>query len=308
MKAKRTLIIINPVSGTRNKAILQKLIERHLPERQFNYAIEFTRGPSHATELARSAAEDGFDYVFTAGGDGTVNETATGLIHTSTVLGIIPIGSGNGLGRHLQIPTNPAKAIQALADSVPIKIDVCTANDRPFFNVAGVGYDAKIAHEFASMDTRGFGTYIYNVLNQWFKYNPKKYKIKTEQGSFERKALLISVANGSQFGNNAWIAPNARLDDGLMDICLLTKFHSLAAPVVAYQLFNKTLEDSKYLEVFRSAEFSIKQKSKKAHLDGEPFKLGKQIRFKVMPKALNILAPKVFLDELNAKYPLHRSE
>ncbi len=308
MKRKRTLIIINPVSGTRNKAFVEKLINRRLSEDVFDYGIEFTVGPSHATDLAKAAADDGFDVVVAVGGDGTVNETAAGLINSSTALGIIPIGSGNGLGRHLQIPTNPARALLTLNESELMQIDVCTANEVPFFNVAGVGYDAKIAHEFAKMDSRGFGTYIYSVLNQWFNYKPKKYKIKTDQGEFSQRALLISIANGSQFGNNAWIAPNARLDDGLMDVCILHKFHSLVAPVVAYQLFSKNIEHSKYMDVFKTAEFKIKQKSKMAHLDGEPFKLGKKIHFKVMPKALNILAPKVFLDELNAEYSLHRSE
>lgn len=308
MNTRRTLIIINPISGSGNKVFLEKLIDKHLSPDDFNYSIEYTVGPSHATDLALSAARDNFDLVIAIGGDGTVNETAAGLINTDTLLGIVPVGSGNGLGRHLQIPTNPAKALRSLADSAPMKIDVCTANDRPFFNVAGVGYDAKVAHEFAKMDSRGFGTYIYNVLNEWFNYKPKKYKITTSEGQFKKKALLVSIANGSQFGNNAWIAPNARLDDGLMDVCLLTKFHSLAAPMVVYQLFNKSIEHSKYLETFRVSEFSLKQKSSKIHLDGEPFRLGKKIRFKVLPKALNILAPKVFLDELNAEYSIDRPE
>ncbi len=308
MKRKRTLIIINPVSGTRNKAFVEKLIDRHLSEDIFDYGIEFTQGPSHATDLAQAAADDGFDVVVAIGGDGTVNETAAGLINSNTALGIIPIGSGNGLGRHLHIPTNPARALLSLNESAPMKIDVCTANDVPFFNVAGVGYDAKIAHEFAKMDSRGFSTYLYNVISQWFNYKPKKYKITTSEGEIKRKALLISIANGSQFGNNAWIAPNARLDDGLMDVCILNKFHTMAAPMVAYQLFSKNIEHSKYMDVFKTAEFKLKQKSKMIHLDGEPFKLGKKIHFKVMPKALNILAPKVFLDELNAEYSLYRPE
>lgn len=308
MIAKRTLVIINPISGTQNKAFIERLIENHLPEDQFNFAIEYTVGPTHATDLAAAAAKDGFDLVIAVGGDGTINETATGLIGTDTALGIIPIGSGNGLGRHLQIPMNPSKAIKTFSESEVMKIDVCTANGRPFFNVAGVGYDALIAHKFAQMESRGFSAYIYSVLNQWFKYKPKKYKIKTEQGQFKKRALMISMANGSQFGNNAWIAPNARLDDGLIDVCMLTKFHTLAAPALAFQLFNKTIDDSKYLETFRSAHFTVKQKSKIAHLDGEPFKLGKKIEFKVLPKALNIFVPKAFLHELHSEYSLSQFE
>ncbi len=308
MITKRTLIIINPISGTQKKALIESLIETHLPKNQFNFNIEYTVGPTHATDLAAAAAKDGFDLVIAVGGDGTINETATGLIGTDTALGIIPIGSGNGLGRHLKIPMNPSKAIKSFSESEVMQIDVCTANDVPFFNVAGVGYDALVAHKFAQMPSRGLSTYIFNVLNQWFRYKPKKYKIKTEQGKFKKRALMISMANGSQFGNNAWIAPKARLDDGLIDVCVLTKFNTLAAPTLAYQLFNKTIDNSKYLETFRSAHFTVKQKSKIAHLDGEPFKLGKKIEFKVLPKALNIFVPKAFLHELHTEYSLSKFE
>lgn len=308
MITKRTLIIINPISGTQKKALIESLIETHLPKNQFNFNIEYTVGPTHATDLAAAAAKDGFDLVIAVGGDGTINETATGLIGTDTALGIIPIGSGNGLGRHLKIPMNPSKAIKSFSESEVMQIDVCTANDVPFFNVAGVGYDALVAHKFAQMASRGLSTYIFNVLNQWFRYKPKKYKIKTEQGKFKKRALMISMANGSQFGNNAWIAPKARLDDGLIDVCVLTKFNTLAAPTLAYQLFNKTIDNSKYLETFRSAHFTVKQKSKIAHLDGEPFKLGKKIEFKVLPKALNIFVPKAFLHELHTEYSLSKFE
>jgi len=308
MTSMRTLIIINPTSGTKNKAFVERIIENHLPEDEFNYVIEYTVGPSHATDLAASAAKDGFDLVLAVGGDGTVNETASGLVGTGTALGIIPVGSGNGLARHLQIPVNPVKAVKELSQSEIMKIDVCLANGRPFFNVAGVGYDALIAHNFAKLETRGFAAYIYNVVNQWFKYKPKKYVVKNGQDKFKARALMISIANGSQFGNNAWIAPNARLDDGLMDICILHKFHSLAAPALAFQLFNKNINESKYLESFRSSKVIIKQKSKMAHLDGEPFKLGKKIEFSVLPKALNIFVPKAFLNELHTEYSLSRFE
>lgn len=308
MSSMRTLIIINPISGTRKKAFIERAIYNQLPKHQFDFNIKYTAGPTHATELAANAAKDDYDLVIAVGGDGTINETASGLVGTDTALGIIPVGSGNGLGRHLQIPTNPAKAISALSHSEVTKIDVCLANGQPFFNVAGVGYDAVIAQSFAQSKGRGFTTYFYNVLNHWFKYKPKKYKISDGENKFKKRALMISIANGSQFGNNAWIAPDARLDDGLMDICILHKVNTLAAPTLAFQLFNKSITDSRHLESFRASKITIKQKSKIAHLDGEPFKLGKKIEFKVLPKALNIFVPKAFLNELHTQYSLSRSE
>ncbi|MEQ9262832.1 MAG: diacylglycerol kinase family lipid kinase [Owenweeksia sp.] len=296
MNPQKTLFIVNPISGTRDKAKLIEQLKSEVSRAQFDYHIEFTKGPSHATDIAMEAAENKMDLVVAVGGDGTVNETACGLIHTDTTLGIIPIGSGNGLGRHLQIPTNPLKAIRSLHESKEMQIDVCTANNIPFFNVAGVGYDARVAHDFAQKPTRGFLTYVQSVLSQWHRYKPKKYKLQTPTGSFKKRALLISFANGSQFGNNAFIAPKASISDGLMDVSILDKFPGFAVPMVAMQLFSKNIEDSRYSDIFRTNEVIVKQKSKKVHLDGEPFKLGKKIHFKVLPGALNILAPKVFED------------
>lgn len=298
--------MVNPTSGTRKKEKVVKEISRLLEEAGVDFDIAFTKGPYHATELAKEAAELGRDAVLAVGGDGTVNETATGLLHTRTALGIVPMGSGNGLARHLKIPMNASGAIHCLLQSEVIKMDVCTANDHPFLNVAGVGYDAVVAHDFASRPTRGFRTYVRTVFDQWFKHKPKKYKLELEQGNFRKKALMISVANGTQFGNNAFIAPDARFDDGLMDVCILYKFPATAVPILAFQLFNKSINASKYTEVLQTSELTIHQKSKKIHLDGEPYKLGKNIHFKVLPHALNIFAPQKFTDAFGPKHPLHR--
>ncbi len=291
MAQKNWRIIINPTSGTQRKDKLLEQIKKHLTQARVNYEFAFTKGPSHATELAREAAELGTTAVIAVGGDGTVNETACGLLHSNTALGILPVGSGNGLGRHLKIPLQPEKALQCLLQCEVMKMDVCTANDHPFLNVAGVGYDALVAHEFAMRPQRGFHTYARTVLEHWFKYKPKTYQLEVEGQSLTRKALMVTMANGSQYGNNAFIAPNARIDDGLMDICVLRGFPASAIPFVAYRLFSKAITDSRYTEFFRVSEFQVTQKSKKVHLDGEPYKLGKEIHFKVLPGSLNVLVP-----------------
>ena len=307
MPGKKLAFIINPISGTKNKSAILKQIEKRIPNYVSEYEVFYTQGPSHATDLARDAVSQNTDIVIAIGGDGTMNETATGLLHSKTALGIIPTGSGNGLSRHLGIPSNVGRALNSLKNSEPFAMDVCTVNNIPFYNVAGVGYDAKVAHDFAQRDSRGFATYLNSVIGLWFKYKPKKYKLIIDGEPIETRALMVSIANGSQFGNNVFIAPQAQLDDGLMDVAILEKFPEMAIPLFTYQIFNKKLDQSKYSQMFRASEVYIKQKGSKIHLDGEPFKLGKKLHFKVLPGALNILAPKDFIDEQQSKYSVSRS-
>lgn len=307
MSGKKLAFIINPISGTKNKSAILKQIEKRIPNYVSEYEVFYTQGPSHATDLAKDAVANEVDIVIAIGGDGTMNETATGLLHSQTAMGIIPTGSGNGLSRHLGIPSNVGRALNALKHSEAFAMDVCTVNDIPFYNVAGVGYDAKVAHDFANRGSRGFATYLNSIIGLWFKYKPKKYKLNIDGNEIETRALMVSVANGSQFGNNVYIAPHARLDDGLMDVAILEKFPEMAIPLFTYQIFNKKLDQSKYSQMFRASEVHIKQKGKKIHLDGEPFELGKKLHFKVLPGALNILAPKVFIDEQRAKHSIGQS-
>lgn len=304
MSGKKLAFIINPISGTKNKSAILKQIEKRIPNYVSEYEVFYTQGPSHATDLAKAAVKSNTDIVIAIGGDGTVNETASGLLHSKTALGIIPMGSGNGLSRHLGIPTNVARALNCLKNSEVFKMDVCTVNGSPFYNVAGIGYDAKVAHDFAKMDKRGFGSYFRSIVNLWFSYKPKTYRLKIDGKELETKALMVSFANGSQFGNNVYIAPKAKLNDGLMDIAILKKFPDVAIPLFAYQIFNKKLDQSKYSDMFTAKEVFVEQKGKRIHLDGEPFELGKSLHFKVLPGALNILAPKEFINERQSKYSI----
>lgn len=297
MSSKKLAFIINPISGTKNKSAILKQIEKRIPNYVSEYEVFYTQGPSHATDLAKRAVKSNTDIVIAIGGDGTVNETASGLLHSNTALGIIPMGSGNGLSRHLGIPTNVARALNSLKNSEVFKMDVCTVNGSPFYNVAGIGYDAKVAHDFSKMNKRGFGSYFRSILRLWVSYKPKNYKLNIDGELISTKALMVSFANGSQFGNNVYIAPKAKLNDGLMDIAILKKFPDLAIPLFTYQIFNKKLDQSKYSDMFRAKEVFVKQKGTKIHLDGEPFDLGKSLHFKVLPGALNILAPKEFIDD-----------
>ncbi len=307
MKSLRTRIIVNPISGTNSKTNIRALLQKHLSASLYDYEISYTKGPTHATELAAEAVEKNFEVVMAVGGDGTVNEVATGLVHSDTALGIIPSGSGNGLGRHLKIPSTPLPAMKALNTAQPVAIDVCSVNDHPFFNVAGVGYDAQVAHDFAASGSRGLATYTQIVMGSWFSYRARDYRLSLNGEVLDRQALMITVANGSQFGNNAYIAPDARLNDGEMDITIMSKFPAMAVPLMALQLFSKEISHSRYTELLKASELVITQADQKIHLDGEPYELESPLHFKVLPGALNILVPKAFLDEHPTEYSVRRS-
>ena len=212
---KRIIFIVNPVSGTSGKNFVLKLIEDYLDKTAYDHEVMKTEHVGHATELARQASEKGVNIVCAIGGDGTVNEVATGLVHTQTALAIIPSGSGNGLARHLRIPTDPLSAIKIINRGLTQPMDYGIVNGRPFFCTCGVGFDAFISQRFAESGKRGPVSYIENVLNSSLNYHPETYELdivnnrEGEEVHQIYKAFLISLANASQYGNNAYSAPSA---------------------------------------------------------------------------------------------------
>jgi YegS/Rv2252/BmrU family lipid kinase len=299
---KHIRVIINPFSGKGKHTDIESSIGVLLNHPSFISDVHYTLGPMHATDLAQEAVDLNYYAVVCCGGDGTVNEVLSPLLNTKTALAVIPIGSGNGFARHLGYSTLPAKAAQQVTKAQSMLIDTCLANDKPFLNVAGIGLDALVAHDFAVQPERGFWAYTSSVLRLWFKTNNKVYKLKLDGKKITTKALMISFANGSQFGNNALIAPNASLTDGLMEVCFLRKFPTFRAPVIVWKLFSGRMPKSRYLRVLQAKSVEIKRPRKKIHLDGEPFKLSKKLHLEVMPASLNILAP---LDYYNTHGPQH---
>lgn len=291
---KKILFIINPISGVGKQRIVENLIDKVLDLQQFTYEIAYTEYAKHAIEISSEFAPK-FDVLVAVGGDGTVNEISHGLIGTNTHLAIIPTGSGNGLARSLKIPLNVEKAIENINKYNSHTIDSATINDKIFVNVAGIGFDAKISHRFASYGKRGLWSYVKLTLNEFFNYSPKKYKLIIDGRVIKKKAFLISFANSSQFGNNAYIAPKALVDDGFIDISLMKKFPLLAAPVVGFKLFDKKVDSSRYVDSFRGKHIMIRRKKAiKAHIDGEPVVFGNDIFIKVQPLSLKVLAGSEF--------------
>lgn len=288
---KQLQFVINPISGGKSKARIVRLIEECFPSNTYNTAISFTERETHATQIAKDALAKGVDSVIAVGGDGTINEVAQALIGTDVPLGIIPYGSGNGLARHLKMYHTPQKAIEIIKKFQKKTIDTCLINGKPFVCTSGVGFDAYVSSLFAKAGKRGFQTYVESTLKAFADYEPEHYTIETENDSFEVSAFSVTFANASQYGNNAFIAPQASIEDGFMDICILKPFPKWQMPKIGLDLFLKSLPKTKYYQSFRAKKVTLKRRNSGAvHLDGENFSLGDKLQVSIRPQSLKVLA------------------
>ncbi len=283
---------MNPMSGTRKKEQVPAMAEQYLDSNRYTHTFALTERPLHATELARAAAEAGAVAVVAVGGDGTVNEVGAGILHTKTALGIIPFGSGNGLARHLGIPVNTKAALQLLNALNYTIIDGALANGRPFFCTAGLGFDAHIGKLFAGRKQRGFGSYVRLTLKEFSGYAAQSYTIEVDDQQLQRECFVVTLANAGQYGNNAYISPEADIQDGLLDLCLMRPFPPIMALPMGIRLFQRNIHQSPYVEILRGQHIKIKCTSKYSmHLDGEFLEAEGVLEVKVLPQCLKVLVP-----------------
>lgn len=280
--------IINPKSGVHDKHDLPGLIANHLDTNRFDYDIRHTEYRKHALELAKEAATLGYDIACAVGGDGSVHEVGTGLIGSNTALAILPAGSGNGLARHLGIPLSLSKAIQHLNTSNISHMDTVLANDKPFLNVGGYGFDALIARKFDKYHRRGFWGYAQLIIREFFKYQPKDYTFEINGTPRMENLILFTVANASEFGNGLCISPNSVIDDGQLELCLMKPFRGWNAPGVIRKCFKRKPHESQYIEIIPFSELKVKVPKASSHYDGEPFDIRTDIHIRVIPKSLPI--------------------
>ena len=287
---KRITFIVNPISGTQNKRGVREKIKRYIDREKFDISIVPTQYAGHACEIAAQCASDGVDIVVAVGGDGTINETARALVHTPTIFGIIPCGSGNGLARHLQIPMDIRKAIETINLCTVESIDYGKINDIPYFCTCGVGFDAFISMKFAQAGKRGLATYIENTLREGLRYEPETYEIENEDGSMKYEAFLITCANASQYGNNFYIAPKASLCDGLMDVIIMEPFTMLDAPAISFQMMNGSLDQNSKIKTIRCKQLKIhRSKPGVIHFDGDPIMADADLTVEIIEKGLNVI-------------------
>lgn len=296
---KNIAFIINPISGVKEtqnaKRKLPKLIMQTLDMEQWLPNIVFTEYAGHATELAHQYARMGFDAVVAVGGDGTVNEVARGLKDTKTALGILPMGSGNGFARHLNIPIRPQKALEMINHSEPINVDYGLANGRLFVSTCGTGFDAVVADNFAGSNKRGFMTYLQNTLKVAFSYQPQTYHIVGDGLDVTHKAFLITFANANQWGYEAMIAPKASVQDGKMDIMLMSSHAILGSASLALRLFTGSIDNSYFMDTIRAKEITLEREEVAPfHIDGDPVEMDKNIHIKIVADGLKVLVEKRF--------------
>lgn len=287
---KRILFIVNPISGGLNKTFFPSLLDQYLDLHLFNAEIVFSEYHGHARELAKNAVKTNFDIVVAVGGDGTINEVASEVESSGKLMAIIPCGSGNGLARTLGIPLDNIKAIQRINLLNTTKIDAGVFNGNKFFNMAGMGFDAHISAIFAGNHKRGFKGYIKTTLKEISTYKPERYVIVSDGKRFEYTAFMLSIANSSQYGNNAHVSPTALVNDGLLDVCIIKPFPMYAFPALVFRMFTKSAQYSKYVEIIKGKHINI-QRTKKGpvHLDGEPSMMEKDLLIEIKHLALQLV-------------------
>lgn len=291
MTKKRIAFIVNPISGTCNKDVVPAMIGKHIDASLYYTDVVFTEYAGHASKLAAQYVVDGYDIVVAVGGDGTINEVARSLVETKTALGIVPCGSGNGLARHLMLPMNFGGALDIINIGEVHDLDYGIINGHPFFCTCGMGFDAFISKKFAEAGKRGPLTYIENVLKEGLSYKPETYELILD-GNEEQcyKAFLISVANASQYGNDAYIAPQASMSDGFLDVVILQPFDILEAPQVGIDLLNKTLDKSSKIKCYKAKDIIIRRKSAGViHYDGDPIEETAEVHVTLRSKGIRMV-------------------
>ena len=289
---KNIFLIINKFAGHGRKR--ESSIESAISWLQKNAGkvdFKYTEFPAHATQLAAKAAENGFEIVVAVGGDGTVNEVAQGLIGTSTAMGILPIGSGNGLARELGISMNISESVRTLIEGKVHQIDVCRINNQRFLCTSGIGFDAQVADKMSKASTRGFLRYIQLTIQESIAFKPFKIKMNVNGNLVEKPVFLVTFANASQFGNNARIAPNASMTDGLIDVVVVNPFNKILLPVFGIGLFTRIIPKFWFVNIYRAKQIEMEFADTGIyHFDGEPGKLTVPAKISVDPEKLKVVS------------------
>lgn len=288
----KVLFIVNKFSGKGYDPDFDGKIIKACEDRNIECSIEFTRARGHATELASAAAkEKSFDWVVAVGGDGTVNEVATGLLFSDIPMGILPKGSGNGLGRHLGVPIKLDKALATLFTSNVIAADSFKLNNKLSLNVSGIGFDGHIANLFGNLKKRGLQGYVKLILKEFFRFKEFKAAISSHGTIVTRDAFVIAIANSSQYGNNARIAPAASICDGLLHINVVKKVPPYRLDFI-YSFFKGKVHESAYCSMIETSKMRIESSIPIAfHVDGEPSGVDTVFDIEILPQSLKLLVP-----------------
>jgi YegS/Rv2252/BmrU family lipid kinase len=294
--APRVVVVVNPISGTGGRGDVARrraeLASSHIANRGFGVDVHVTERPGHARELAHAAAAAGVSTIVAWGGDGTVNEVGSALAFRPVTLGIVPGGSGNGLARELGVPFDPARALDVALSGRARQIDAGDLDGRLFFNVAGIGLDACVAHRFAGGVRRGFTRYAAVTLQELFAYVPEEHSITADGRTLRARTLVIALANTRQYGNGAVIAPDAVVDDGRLDLVVISARPLARALVQLPRLFTGGITRLAGVTSCSAAAIQVTaSRPMLLHVDGEPATGGASLAARVHPRALRVAVP-----------------
>lgn len=292
---KRVLFVINPHSGKVRHKKVEPIAREILSPELYSLEFVYTRYAGHALELSRRGVEKGVDIIVAVGGDGTIHEVAQSVIHSSSALAIIPMGSGNGFARFFGIPSSIKKAIQVIADSNEKVIDSVLCNNEYFVNVAGFGFDAEIGNIFDKdcADTRGGLNYVKVIVEEYFTYPQQKCRFKINGVEQEKTFFMATIANSNQWGLNAKIAPEADVTDGKFELVLVKELPVFDVIPATIRLFANSFNNSRHVETLQLEEFTILNSVPRLmHMDGEPRICTNDITFKIQKKSLHCIVPK----------------
>ncbi|MCC7503385.1 MAG: hypothetical protein IT229_12705 [Flavobacteriales bacterium] len=282
----KVTLLLNPRAGKKRALTVQDSARAIAHDLGIALHIQVITGPGEGTTMARAAVEQGADRVISVGGDGTLNAIAAGLVGTKVPLGIVAMGSGNGYARSQKLPLDPVKALRIAMTGTASAMDVCYLNDRLFLGTAGIGFDARVSHEFDKSKGRGMSEYMRITLKEILGAKPMRVVVKANNETTEHQVLMMVFANTREFGNGAIISPGSAPDDGLAELQLVSKPSFVPLMKAFYDVYTGRANKSKYIKTIVSREALVHQAGTLAHLDGEPVVIGNEVRFRLEPKRL----------------------
>ena len=291
---RKLLFIVNPNAGKRISEKIIDTIRREFPQNIY-YQVAIWKDKDHFEEITSLLKSEGYTDAIAVGGDGTVNHVAKTILGTSIRLGIVPIGSGNGLARSLGLSVKIEEVIRQIAAGKTATIDSGLVNNRPFFCTSGIGFDAHIGHLFATSVKRGLQSYVKITIRELFKYRAKNYTLQLNGQTINRKAFLITVANAGQYGNDFYIAPQASMQDGAFHVVILKPFNPLHLPMLMTRILSKKAHLNSRIETYVTDKLTIIREDKDTiHFDGEPALEEKEVRYENKPDSLNVIVGEKF--------------
>jgi diacylglycerol kinase (ATP) len=293
LRPQRIVFIVNPQSGTRMQARIRESLDQYLNHRKFVYSIWYTEYPGHATQLAEKAVKEGFEIVAAVGGDGSINEVASGLLHSDVALGIVPAGSGNGLAMHLGYGRKIEEAIKKLNSADVRLMDCGMLNGRPFVNMAGIGFDGLVSNLMRGQTKRGLIPYFIKSVKAGLEYTSKPCVLKINGLEIKENCFAVTVANGPMFGYNVSIAPDARMDDGLFSVVILKDAPRWQYFAAMHSALTGRIFRENFVDHYSTDKLIIESGGENfIHFDGEGIKHTGDLVFTMIPQSLKVLVPR----------------